>query len=107
MIRCNRLCASGLYDQAMSGAAQLYDQGLVFAEQAKQFAQEINPLPAMGRGLSSFAENPYMGEEAIDKLTQERIASGELTEDGLGLTKTTQKNLDDHDAYIRGLVRSG
>ena len=85
--------ASGLYDQAMSGAAQLYDQGLVFTEQAKQFAQEINPLPAMGRALSSFAENPYMGEEAIDKLTQERIASGELTEDGLGLTKTTQKIL--------------
>ncbi len=93
----------GLSDQVMSGAAQLYNQGLVFAEQAKQFAQEINPLPAMGRALSSFAENPYMGEEAIDKLTQERIASGELTEDGLGLTKTTQKNLDDHDAYIRGL----
>ena len=93
----------GLSDQVMSGAAQLYDQGLIFAEQAKQFVQEINPLPAIGRGLSSFAENPYMGEEAIDKLTQERIASGELTEDGLGLTKTTQKNLDDHDAYIRGL----
>ena len=95
--------ASGLYDQAMSGAAQLYDQGLVFTEQAKQFAQEINPFPAMGRALSSFAENPYMGEEAIDKLTQERIASGELGADGLGLTKTTQKNLDAHDAYIRGL----
>lgn len=95
--------AQQVYDQAMSGAAQLYDQGLVFAEQAKQFAQEINPLPAMGRALSSFAENPYMGEEAIDKLTQERIASGELSEDGLGLTKTTQKNLDDHDAYIRSL----
>ena len=44
-----------------------------------------------------------MGEEAIDKLTQERIASGELGADGLGLTKTTQKNLDAHDAYIRGL----
>ena len=93
----------GLSNQVMSGAAQLYDQGLVFAEQAKQFAQEINPLPAMGRALSSFAENLYMGEEAIDKLTQERIASGELGADGLGLTKTTQKNLDAHDAYIRGL----
>ena len=46
----------------------------------------------MGRALSSFAENPYMGEEAIDKLTQERIASGELTEDGLGLPNHSSKS---------------
>ena len=70
---------------------------------AVEFAQKLNPLPGMGRALSSFAENPYMGEEAIDKLTQERIASGELGEDGLGLTKTTQANLDKNDAYIRSL----
>ena len=74
-----------------------------FLQESAESAQKLNPLPAMGRALSSFAENPYMGEEAIDKLTQERIASGELGEDGLGLTKTTQKNLDEHDAYIRGL----
>ena len=70
---------------------------------AVEFAQKLNPLPGIGRALSSFAENPYMGEEAIDKLTQERIASGELGEDGLGLTKTTQANLDKNDAYIRSL----
>ena len=70
---------------------------------ATEFAQKLNPLPAMGRGLSSIAEKPYFGEEAIDKLTKERIASGELGADGLGLTKTTQANLDAHDAYIRGL----
>jgi hypothetical protein len=74
-----------------------------FLQESAESAQKLNPLPAMGRALSSFAENPYMGEEAIDKLTQERIASGELGEDGLGLTKTTQKNLDEHDAYIRSL----
>ena len=74
-----------------------------FLQESAESAQKLNPLPAMGRALSSFAENPYMGEEAIDKLTQERIASGELGADGLGLTKTTQKNLDAHDAYIRGL----
>ena len=70
---------------------------------ATEFAQKLNPLPTMGRGLSSIAEKPYFGEEAIDKLTKERIASGELGADGLGLTKTTQANLDAHDAYIRGL----
>ena len=70
---------------------------------ATEFAQKLNPLPAMGRGLSSIAAKPYFGEEAIDKLTKERIASGELGADGLGLTKTTQANLDAHDAYIRGL----
>lgn len=70
---------------------------------ATEFAQKINPLPGIGRALSSIAANPYMGEEAIDKLTKERIASGELGADGLGLTKTTQKNLDEHDAYIRSL----
>ena len=70
---------------------------------ATEFAQKLNPLPTMGRGLSSIAAKPYFGEEAIDKLTKERIASGELGADGLGLTKTTQANLDAHDAYIRGL----
>lgn len=70
---------------------------------ATEFAQKINPLPGIGRALSSIAEKPYIGEEGIDKLTKERIASGELGPDGKGLTKTTQKNLDAHDAYIRGL----
>tara|TARA_Y100000004_G_scaffold470_1_gene668 strand:- start:958 stop:3987 length:3030 start_codon:yes stop_codon:yes gene_type:complete len=74
-----------------------------FAQRTTEFAQKLNPLPAMGRGLSSIAAKPYFGEEAIDKLTKERIASGELGADGLGLTKTTQANLDAHDAYIRGL----
>ena len=77
--------------------------GAAMAQSAATGAQKLNPLPAMGRGLSSIAEKPYFGEEAIDKLTKERIASGELGADGLGLTKTTQANLDAHDAYIRGL----
>ena len=32
---------------------------------AVEFAQKLNPLPGMGRALSSFAENPYMGEERL------------------------------------------
>ena len=55
------------------------------------------------KNLQISQRNHTLSEDAIDKLTQERIASGELGEDGLGLTKTTQANLDKNDAYIRSL----
>ena len=64
---------------------------------------KYNPLYNIGEHLTNISKKSYFGEDAIDKLTKERIASGELGEDGLGLTKTTQKNLDEHDAYIRSL----
>jgi hypothetical protein len=62
-----------------------------------------NPLYAIGEDLTNISKKSYFGEDAIDKLTKERIASGELGEDGLDLTKTTQANLDKNDAYIRSL----
>ena len=77
-------------------------------ESVAEFGQGIaksrlNPLYGIGEDLTNISKKSYFGEDAIDKLTQERIASGELGEDGLGLTKTTQANLDKNDAYIRSL----
>lgn len=94
----------GLIDQGL-GIANYAQNDLLpgLQKNAIEIAKKINPLPGIGRLLSSIAEKPYIGEEGIDKLTKERIASGELGEDGLGLTKTTQKNLNAHDAYIRSL----
>ena len=73
------------------------------AKTSKEIVSRYNPLYAIGEELTNISKKSYFGEDAIDKLTQERIASGELGEDGLGLTKTTQANLDKNDAYIRSL----
>ena len=117
--------AAGLYDQAMSGAAQLIDQSVVLAEHAQQViegipeqahkllkgtlaaAESANPLPGLGRDLERRGSQPSAEEIAIAQLTKERIASGQLGPDGKGLTKDTQEALKNHDNYIRSLYASG
>jgi hypothetical protein len=105
-----------LYDQAMSGAAQLIDQSVVIAEQSAQQAQQLvegvpaaikEKLSSLGRDLERRGSQPSAEETAIAQLTKERIASGQLGPDGKGLTKDTQEALKNHDGYIRSLYASG
>ena len=114
-----------LYDQAMSGAAQLYDQSVVTAQQAKQVVEGI-PAAAKKqydqsiRGIYSVTADPLKAAEAkkyvtqaeYDKLSPEeqldKLVIDKTNKDGAVMSTTTaltKRNQDRQTATIERLTK--
>jgi len=121
--------AAGLYDQAMSGAAQLIDQSVVIAEQSAQQAKQlVEGIPAAAkkqydqsiRGIYSATADPLKAAEAkryvtqaeFDKLSPEeqldKLIIDQTNKDGVVTSTTTaltKRNQDRQTATIERLTK--